>query len=101
MEKRKYKNFFYCNLIHLSNGHNYLLNRLLSFHLDSYLVNIRLTRCWLNHFLIFFSGSGVGIGIGIERQSTIWRQNFTVGEHGMEYVEVKTDPDSDTDANPD
>jgi hypothetical protein len=29
------------------------------------------------------------------------RQGFTVSEHGMEYGEVKTDPDSDTDPNPD
>ena len=28
------------------------------------------------------------------------RRGYTVGEEGMEYREVKTDPDSDTDANP-
>ena len=27
-------------------------------------------------------------------------RDYTVGEHSMEYGEVKTDPDSDTDANP-
>ena len=28
------------------------------------------------------------------------RRGYTVGEHVMEYCEVKTDPDSDTDPNP-
>ena len=28
------------------------------------------------------------------------RRGYTVGEEGMEYGEVKTDSDSDTDANP-
>ena len=51
--------------------------------------------------VLHISVSGVGIGIGVERQNTIWRQDFTVGENGMEYGEVKTDPDSDTDSNPD
>ena len=38
---------------------------------------------------------------GSKSKTQFKRQNFTVGEHGMEYAEVKTDPDSDTDANPD
>ena len=52
-------------------------------------------------FFYFFSGSGVGIGIGIERQNTTLKAGVIWWcEHGMEYSRVKTDPDSDTDANP-
>jgi hypothetical protein len=38
---------------------------------------------------------------GSKSKTQYERQDFTVGEHGMEYGEVKTDPDSDTDSNPD
>ena len=60
-------------------------------------VNIRFTRCWLNHFLFFFSVSESES----KSKEQFERQDFTVGENGMEYGELKTDPDSDTDSNPD
>jgi hypothetical protein len=65
----------------------------------SKVVNIYLTRCWLNHFLIFFSVSESESGS--KGKTQFERQDFTVGEHGMEYGEVKADTDSDTDSNPD
>jgi hypothetical protein len=38
---------------------------------------------------------------GSKGKTQFERQDFTVSEHGMEYGEVKTNPDSDTDSNSD